>query len=706
MAILDQDSSLLLAIRADNSAGARLFGERWPEFLRTLQGFLRLDSLTAPELRGDILLFPYPDPETALNSWSARLGELKRQFNWEPILGPLPLRIILHLKVDGEENPAPHLTDPNDADWNELVPEVPYLSGGLRARWQELADPQKIGAPSPQEIKGGLTRLITPKPPPLAPRLFPHRHLPRAGKLSPCFYCGQTSHEPASCPAKMLTMQTQGLPTLGYLPLEQISELFREAMTGQEKLNTLLMAGIGSSQLRKSPLLHTYVSYFDLNKVFQPRFLAGIAFSSHSQWDDLGRPESINVENNNMFLGLDCLRVGQYHRAGELFIAEGRRPRGKELYATVGRALVSLEQKRHQDMEYHLESALKMAISSRDRIYLCLLLARHYRQLGEAWKATQAVDNILTLDRGCPEAIYLQVQLAVDRNLVPQALEGLRSLLETDRVFFLHALMDPELLPIQGGIEEILRTRLQLQAREAAEGLAEARVTCEEMELWLGKDDDGLKTLRGDLATIEQQEARESYFDLIDIAEKSRSLVINCHRIQEARLDNLHERLGKTGKRLKGFQEVWRGYPHRSFFPDFATTLTKVEKTLSKIGGAGTKNLHGALYRTLITSLEECDQDFTTLEKMAARMALLRTLLNFGKRFLKSLVVAEIALVSLTMALLIALLLFSADSPTASGLAQVLREPVVQKRLLTSVTLILAPILALIHTLWRALEQL
>lgn len=706
MDLPDENHTLLLALLADNPTGSRLFGERWPELAQALRRLLRQDSLGEQEVRGEIQLFRYPDPAAALKSWSTRLLELKQRLNWEPILGPIPLRVILHLEEGtGEETPA-QLTEFGSESWQELQAETIYLSPTLARRWTELADPQKLGTPSPVTVAEGLTALIPAAAKSQAAPLFPHRRLPLGGKLKPCFYCGQTTHPPADCPAKMLTMQTQGLPTAGYLPPEQLSQLFREAMEGQGQLNPLLVTGIDHSQLRKTPLLHAYVTYFDLNKVFQPRFLAAIAFSAHSQWADLGRPESINVKNNNLFLGLDCLRVGQYHRANELFIAESRRPRGKELYATIGRAFISLEQNRHQDMEYYLESALKMAISNRDRIYLYLLLTRHYRLMEEPWKASQALDNILTFERDCLEALYLQVQLAVDRGLVSQALEGVRALVEEERTFFIRALMDPELVPIQGEVEEIIRARLRVQAREAEERLAQARVTCEEMELWLEENDPGLKTLRGDLAIIEGQAGQQGYFDLVDVAERSRSLVINCHRTQEARLDALHDRLAATGQRLEGFRRLWRDYPHRPFFPSFAATLAGVEKAVAKASGQGTKSMHGALYRSLINSLEECERDFILLTRIATRMAWLRTLLTAGKQFLRSLLVAEIALLSFTIILLVALIMLAGDSPAASGLAQVLREPALQKRLLTLVTLVLAPIFALIHTLWRTLEQL
>ncbi len=703
-----ETNDLLLAIRPDYAEGHRLLAERWPGFVETLRAGLRQQSREEAASREELLLFRYPDPVTALNSWLTSLRNLKEQAGWESPFTPAPFRIILHLVGDddpGEPTLPPPLNEPDSGAWNDLQPEIPHLTTALRQSWRELVDPGKFISHRLEEEKSGLSPLIIdPSGQPGRPPLFPHRHLPLAGKLPPCFYCGFTNHEPAACPAKMLTLQIQGLPTVGYLPLDQLSELFQQAMTRQGELNSHLLAGITSGQLRKDLLLQVYVSYFDLNKVFQPRFLPGIAFTTHSRWDQLGETETIHAENSTLFLGLDCLRVGQYHQADELFITESRRPKGKAIYALIGRALVALEQKRHHDMGHHLENALKMALSDRDRIYISLLLSRHYRLQGDLWKAAEALDNIISFDRECHEALYRQLQLAVAGGFINQALGQIRSLVLADPPIFMRILMDPELIPIQDGVEDLLRTRLVNQAQEAEENLAQARVSCLEMEHWLEEEEEELKALRGDLAIIEQQESQKSYFDLIDIAKKSRLLRNSCHRLQEARLDLLHERLEKSGQRLAGFRKLWRDYPYQSFFPAFRESLDRLGKVLGKADSEGLKNMHGALYRTLLNSLDECDRDFNTLQETTVRMIWLRTLFNGGKQFIRSLLVVEMVLISLTVLLLLTLIFLADASPTASGLTQLVREPGIQKRLLLLVTLILAPIIALTRTLWRMLE--
>lgn len=702
------DNKLLLAVKADNIKGAQLLGERWPQFMQTLQSVLHKDSGNPPEFHDNILIFSFSEPVAACGSWGRALIGLKKKVDWQESLGPVPVRLVMELTTgtpaaDQEQErqlPAWFSRLP----WEQLAPETPYLTATLRQQWAELPGIDKIGEYQLGEERDGLTPLLLAAADPnRQPPLFPHRHLPRRGKLQPCFYCGMTSHEPAACPAKMLTMQSQGLPTVGYLPINEISDLFKQAMERQEELNGQLAAGIGPAQLRKDNLLRVYVSYFDLSKVYQPRFLAAIALTAHSRWEDLGRPETINADNSSFSLGLDCLRVGQQQQADEQFITENRRPKGKAIYATIGRALVALEQGRYQDVAHYLESALKMAITDKDRIYINLLIARYYRMMDDLWKATQALDNILSFNRECAEALYRQILLGIKHDN-QQLLGRIRNLVGNEKIYFIHTMMDPELLPVARQVDDILRSRLQSQQQEAAENLAQARTTCEEMVQWLAEEDEELKTLRADLEIIEQHEERQSYYDLVDISDKSRMLTQSCHRLQEAKLDALHKRLERDTKRLAGFRRLWHEYPYQSFFPNFKETLDKVDKTVNQAAATGLKNLDGARYRALVDSLEECEQGFTTMAEMNGKMIWVRTLLNAGRQFIHSLVVAEVALVSMLVLAVVGLLFF-ADLPVAGDLATVIQDSSVQRRLILIVTLILAPAVALIHTLWRTIES-
>lgn len=696
------EPKLIIALRSHTDQGRKIIGDRWLGLFFTIRTLLREDTEELPESGEQLLLFRDSRPETAIEALFTRIDEAKKEYQWEKSLGPAPVQIVIHWTETGELPPL--LNDPLEKGWDSLAYETPYLTTALRQQWPELIADGKVPPHQLGEEANGLAPLIFPERVQTEREpLFPSRRLALSGKHKPCFYCGMTSHTPAACPSKMLSIQTQGLPTLGYLPLEQLDALFREALNREKNLINTLSAGISPTLFRKDPVLRIYVSYFDLNKVYQPRFLTAIAFSPHNRWSAIGRPEAVTSDSHGIHLGLDCLRVGQYSQAEEMFLNENRQPKGKQLYATIGRAFVSLEQGRIHDMGHYLESALRMANKEKERIYLNLLLSRHFQLLDDNWKAEQTIDNILSIDRECPDALYRQVEIGAATGFGDRALRQLRSLVMADKELFIRALMDPALLPIEEAVEDILASRAQSQSHDAAKMFGKAVAVCRELNEWLAPEAPELQAMLNDLAIIEQQESQQSYYDLIDVAEKSRLLLQSCYRLQEAKIETLNQRIGKAAGRHQSLFHFWRQYTYPSLFPEFAKLLGAIKETIAKAREGAGKNMHGKLYRILNESLDQTDEQFEQLGQMRKKMALARTLLDSGKYFLKALVISELALLTLLFVLGAALLAMPADSALgALGLA--LRDSWLQKQVLTGITLMLAPAIALARTLWVMTE--
>lgn len=695
-------ASILMTIRSVTDQGQQFIGERWMGLFYTLRSHLQQDAQEELEGNEELLLFRYYSPATALRSLFERLDQVKQEYHWDQTFGPVPVQIILHL---GKETSLPQpLRDPATNVWALLQHEAPYISKPLREKWQELLEGEDLPAHHIGAEEMGLCLLKFPDRSPVAREpLFPHRHLTQQGKEKKCFYCGMVNHVPANCPSKLLTMQTQGLPLVGYLSLARFNDLFREAFTQQDRLLTLLAAGLTAPQLRKDLVLQIFVSYFDLCKVYQPRFLNNIAFTVHTRWHELGRAEAVTVDSHSLHLGLDCLRVGQYAQAEDLFIDESRRPKGKQFYATIGRAFVALELGRDHDMGHFLESALRMTTSDKDRIYISLLLSRYYDLLGDTWKAEHALDNIFSIDRNCSEALYRQIDLSVKNGFGDRAIRQLRALVIGEKELFMHALLDPELLAIQVPVEDILSSRLQTQQQDAEEHLAKARVTCQELQGWLAEDEQEMQALLGDLATIEKQYEQHSYYDMIDVAEKARVLLRACYRVQEAKLDALKTRIEQTRRRWEGYRSFWNTYSYQSLFRNFQLILEEIRGKQQEAQGSAERNMHGQLYRDIIAKLDSSGEHFTTLKQLTVRMSLVRSLLDGVKLFARRLIITELALLALGI-ILIPLLVMLLTDTAASGLIQLLRDPWFQKQAIFVTTLFVAPILALAQTLWVAME--
>jgi lipid-A-disaccharide synthase-like uncharacterized protein len=454
-------------------------------------------------------------------------------------------------------------------------------------------------------------------------------------------------------------------------------------------------------QVRQSPILQVYLAYFDLNLVYQPRFLWNIAFNSSSKWEELLKPDMVSVDSHSLHLGLDCLRVGQHAQAEDLFVEESRRPKGKQFYATIGRAFVALELDRDSDLEHFLEHAAIIANSDKEKIYIALLQSRYYALRGDHWKAGHVLDNVFGVRRDLVEALYRQIQLMAQDELGEKSIRQLRALVADRKELFVAALMDPQLLVIAGPVEDLLVVRLQVQRQEAEENLFKAQEVCRDLQTWFSEEASPA-ALFADLASIEKQFAQGSYYDLLEVAHKAQALLRACYRLQENTLDAMKADIEEILAIWESFRRYWQGYPYQSFFPNFQEILQAARKTLSELEGLAQQNMHGQLYQTVQERLAQVRESCNALKPLAARMAWVRILCDGAKLFSRKLLITEIVLLG-AGALLFPLLAFwlSGDS---GGMIELLTNSWLQRQVLLIVTLFVAPLFALAQTLWQMME--
>ncbi|MFA6899371.1 MAG: hypothetical protein WC256_04085 [Desulfurivibrionaceae bacterium] len=689
----------VLALQALNHQGQNILGENWADLLLDLRQALAVKGKEDPASTEALLLFHFAQPETACVTLHESLTRLKKAYEWKENIGPLPLHIVLHLEKEGDP-PGP-VHDPTAGFWSLLQHEQPYVTSPLKQQWdQGLANENALSltfAEAGNELY--LLSFSVPEIPHV--EIFPHRALPLAGPLAPCFYCGMTTHKAADCPGKMLTMATQGISLAGYLPLATLSELFAKAMSVQEKLTNMMAAGLTVSQIRQNPLLQVYLAYFDLNLICQPRFLWNIAFNSNSKWEELLKPDMVSVDSHSLHLGLDCLRVGQHAQAEELFVEESRRPKGKQFYATIGRAFVALELERDSDLEHFLEHAAVIANSDKEKIYIALLQSRYYTLHENRWKAGHALDSVFNMRRDLAEALYRQVQLMVHGDMGEKGLRQLRALVADRKELFLTALMDPQLLAVAGPVEDLLAVRLQIQRQEAEENLLKAQAVCQDLQSWFAGNE-GPAALFADLAGLEKQFTQGSYYDLLEVAYRAQALSHACYRLQENTLDAMKADIVQMLAAWEAFRRYWQGYPYQSFFRNFQEILQATRKKLSEIEGLAQQNMHGQLYHDIQERLTLARERCDTLQVLSGRMAWVRLFCDGAKLFVRRLLIIEVVLLG-GGALLFPLLAFWLGGDSG-GMVELLTNRWLQKQALLIVTLFVAPLFALGQTLWQIMD--
>lgn len=693
------DHSSLLAIRPLSYQGKQALQDRWPAFLQELRNLLVQVGIESPESTADLWLIYYDEPFAALSTFSESLESLKKE-QWQAAWGAVPVQVILHLHR--KKDPPVDFGEAAAPIWGVVQQEILYVTRALKLQWNQLFSGKKLPAHQFVDAGDGLFQLVFSGD--LSglkrERLFTGRFLATKGACSECFYCGMANHAPAHCPSKQLTMDTRGLNLVGYLPLPEIDSLFSRVMGEQKKMAELLATHIDAAQIRNDPALQVYVAYFDMYLIYQPRFLAYSAFSLLSTWDGGGKTSRVNVDSRNLLTGFDCLRVGQYKQAFDFMKAESQAMGGKQFYATLGQAFVALERGRMGDMAHFLEMANSTASTEKEKIYITLLFSRFHRLTGQHWKAEQLVSSVANLYVDCPEIQYSLIQAKIQDGLGQQQMPLLRKLAAGDRRYFMIALMDPALLAANSMVENVLSGLLEQKNKEAGENLAEAKEAAAQLQAWFGEvEDEELRTNLTMLTNLEVQFRRHGVYDILDVADRAKSLSLACPRLRETRLEELNVKVDAAAIAWVDYNVFWQEYPYPSFFRDFRNLLFAGKRKFVEARSIAGESLAKARER-----LQVGQGQVALLTGMVDRMLKVKLALDTLVIFFKKLMVAELVF-SVVAFLLLPLITVALSGVVDPDLVRLVKNPQFQKSCMVVLTLFLAPFFALALTIRSMSEQ-
>jgi hypothetical protein len=691
--------TLLLTIRTLAQQGEKILGNRWLPFIDYLRNELRGHG-TESELSGDeLLIFTFPQGLPAFTDLLTALENSMKEHNWPSASGPCPLQIVVDLLPYG----VLEITDrlPDNTIFDSLHQEVLYISQALEEKWPSLArTTDQFPAHKIQSDGSGLSRVIffdhdVGK----IPKLLAFRALPVSGKGMECFYCSMTSHHPSLCPSKSLTMSSRGLADVGYLTFTELNDTYKDVFPENAALVAELAAGVNSAQIRKNPKLLTFISFFDLTAIFQPRFLWNFAFSGYSQWDSLYLSDRIKIDNRNLHLGLDCLRVGELEQAVDILEKETKRKDGDRFTANIALTFCALELNRTSDMLRHLNEARNLAHQAREIIYCNLLLSRYYELSKDFWNAKEAVANALKADYDCLDVQYRRVQLAVREGLSDREFKQLRGLIVGQKEIFMKALLDPQLLPIQGLIEDILSQQHTVIALDADKNLNSAQQEAMALEVWLPENDRRHTENTANLEQLEKQLARKSYFDLLDVSERSNGMFFTCRRLRKDNSDRLTQELEQLTRRLDGYISFWKDYEYKNLFKNFQISLLAIIQKNQQARLLLKENKNESTKQAIVFS-KQVHAEFIEIRKEYNRLLWVRTTLNGLKLFVKRLLISELCIVIL-LALLppLSASIISAN-PSFSWLADLAGNKEVQRNSLIISTLFIAPFISLARTMF------
>ncbi|MDP3029790.1 MAG: hypothetical protein Q8O04_09910 [Deltaproteobacteria bacterium] len=473
--------------------------------------------------------------------------------------------------------------------------------------------------------------------------LFPHRASMAEGDLKECFYCGSCRHDLKVCPSKNFRLSSRVFTKLGYLSIEQLSNYFAGAFSNPEQHNESianLKASDGQTISEQNEALAAYHTFFDLTEIFQLRFLKRVWQTEAATWDMLYSAGEQREEGGPLWLTLDCIRVGQTDKAEQfLKTAQDKDPDDYRLYMAT--AFLELEKGNHFEALYQFERARECSRKKLQQIHALFLIARLHEVLKAYEKAEEKVHDIISLDRDCLEAQYYKIVLQAKRVFHDEDIVKLQKIILQQPEFFLYALIDPRLLPIQGLVEQLLTEMLERIRRETEEVGQAAEAKVNSMIEWLDEENEIYQENKTLIDKIKQLAAQDSYLGYIEAKDIAITLINRYHLIQKTIRINLLRQIASQDNYLRKYEIYWRRYPLKGLFKTVGPLLHETRQKLNYAANLAKSDQANA-FKQARRMAEETASELKGMVTTVGRMASLENGINVMRSFGKHLLILEV----------------------------------------------------------------
>lgn len=410
------------------------------------------------------------------------------------------------------------------------------------------------------------------------PRLFLFQNALVEGENISCFYCGDRRHLPADCPSKQLNEFSGVLEKLGYLPLEEVNSLFFNALTGvapEPDLETKAVVGE-----ERSPLW-AYYGFYELKMIFQLRFFRKMWDAKETAWSEIKVKKGGGSKGGLVWMAQDCLRISDLGRAEtNLKKALRQNPRDWKVYSALG--FLNVEKKDFRQARHYFAEALDFSETKSQKVYNSLLLSRTYDLSHDRGRAMTTIRKVVESNPLCLEARYQDVLFQFRNGDNTTALQKLLELIKSDRIYFLHALIDPELADFSKTIHPELNNLLQEARGKAVDRAAVAEEEFEKLENCLGRMDEEVRRARNLLEKIRDLSTAGSYFGSLDIVHYSGSIIQIGRRGVEERKKAVLRGLRELKLRLRECFTSVNNFPYKILVESADRQLRAIQGQVSK----------------------------------------------------------------------------------------------------------------------------
>jgi class 3 adenylate cyclase len=336
---------------------------------------------------------------------------------------------------------------------------------------------------------------------------------------SECFYCASKQHEASSCPSKRIPYHTHSLNEIGYLTVKEMSSLFAKHLTTivkpyQPNEDEIYAPLLNDQKSDKFKVL--FEGFFEINEVFQLRFLRKIWSAETTDWNNFSLASSQKRSGGFTWLGEDSLRVSKHSEALAMF--------NKALIHDIedykphtGLGFLAIEKKDLVKASHHFQRGLSCTSNPLRKSYILLLLSRIYELRGNLDDALDTVREALVTAPHFIEAQYRQAVLLAKQGKVRNAIAIVKELLVIKPEFYLRVLIDPSLTSIKKELDSLTNEFFNYTRTQAEENIKSIKKSLADHGEWFSKEDYEYKTAEKILDQTIKLFEGNSYFGLLDV---------------------------------------------------------------------------------------------------------------------------------------------------------------------------------------------
>ena len=334
-----------------------------------------------------------------------------------------------------------------------------------------------------------------------------------------------------------------------------------------------------------------------------------------------------------MWIALDCIRVSNLEQA-ETLLHEPLNQEPEDYKPCCALGILHIERNDFSQAKFYLKKAFDKAQTVPQQSFILFLIARIHGLQGDPSRSSEMIRKVLRLNPASAEALYEDILLQFRKGKEAVALHQLIQLIRTNRNYYIHALIDPELSRFSEMIQPRLKTLLDEARDEANRVACTAREEIAELKRWLGDEEQEIQEAESLLSKVEELSKEDGYFAYLDIIHYATQLTTTCRNALQEHRRTASRAVKELSERYERCSLYAKTFPFPFLVSSLSEELRLIHSRLSRnweMDGCGTP----IKFKEILEAARRISADLDALEPRMQRLELTRRLLTFMIRFLK-----------------------------------------------------------------------